>query len=193
MLQWGFCSKARFSFRWKTQQCHLAVSKPATLKAGLGQRDGEKEKENESMLGGSFILVESVPTKSCHCPSLCSLTTYYPRHPCHFGNAATQTWLLALESHWSLKDKWVRMEDSCGGEAWEVLWRVSCVSDLSKRGWRLHSAVSPLYLQVLHPQIQPTAAGKYKQKILESSLKQNINLPSANNYLQHFHCMRYYE
>lgn len=59
------------------------------------------------------------------CPSLCSLTTYCPPHPCHVGNAATQTWLLAPGSHWSLNDSWVRMDDSCGGGAWAVLWQVS--------------------------------------------------------------------
>ena len=41
----------------------------------------------------------------------------------------------------------------------------------------------PLYLQVLHPWIQPTLDQKYLKKIPESSPNQNLNWPYTGNYL----------
>ena len=49
---------ARYSFRGKTQQWSPGVSKP-----GLGERDLEKEKKVVCLWLGSFIQVESVPSK----------------------------------------------------------------------------------------------------------------------------------
>lgn len=87
--------------------------------------------------------VESVfhPWHPCVC--LCSLTTYYHLRPCRFGNAATRMWLLVPQSHWSLKDSWVRTGDSCGGEAWEELSQVSPEWQTCKRRNILDSLVGP--------------------------------------------------
>jgi len=49
---------ARYSFRGKTQQWSPGVSKP-----GLGEKDLEKEKNEVCLWWGSFIEVESVPSK----------------------------------------------------------------------------------------------------------------------------------
>ena len=114
------------SVRWRTQQWHPELPQLARFKARLGKGFRERKGRRKVWLVGlSFWLCWECPQRVMPCPSLCSLTTYCPLHPCHVGNAAPQTWLLALESHWSLNDNWVRMDDSCGGGAWEVLWQVS--------------------------------------------------------------------
>ena len=43
--------------------------------------------------------------------------------------------------------------------------------------------VSPPYPHVSHPQIQSTSDRKYLKKILESSKRQNLDLPHVGNYL----------
>ena len=53
---------------------------------------------------------------------------------------------------------------------------------MAKACWR---TVCPLYPWVLHQWIQPTLDWKYSEKnIPESSKKQNLDLPHADNYSQ---------
>lgn len=89
-----------------------------------GLREG-KGRRKACLVGLSFWWCWERPQRVMPCPSLCSLTTSCPHHPCHVGSAATRTWLRALESPWSSKASWARMDDSCGGGAWEVRWQVS--------------------------------------------------------------------
>lgn len=103
------------TLRRKAQERNLELPKLGKLRTGLDGVCVEKEAQRgEPETPSCWVSPEMMPLSF-----LSSSTTYCLRHPCRFGNAATQTWLVALESHWSIRDSWVLTGSSCGEGAWE--------------------------------------------------------------------------
>lgn len=110
LLQWAI-----LTLRRKAQEQNLELSKLGKLRTGLDGVCLEKEvQRGEPETPLCWMSLEMMPLSF-----LSSSTTFCLRHPCRFGNAATQTWLVALESRWSIRDSWVLMGSSCGEGAWE--------------------------------------------------------------------------